>query len=84
MLATTKRTLSDALDGRVPDDAAALALTAETDLASLMETADRLNRAAHHNVVSYSRKVFIPLTQLCRDVCHYCTFAKPPVPGQRA
>jgi len=27
---------------------------------------------------SYSRKVFIPLTQLCADVCHYCTFAKPP------
>lgn len=28
--------------------------------------------------VSYSRKVFVPLTQLCRDVCHYCTFAKTP------
>ena len=28
--------------------------------------------------MSYSRKVFIPLTQLCRDVCHYCTFAKAP------
>ena len=28
--------------------------------------------------VSYSRKVFVPLTQLCRDVCHYCTFAKSP------
>jgi len=30
------------------------------------------------DVVSYSRKVFVPLTQLCRDVCHYCTFAHPP------
>ncbi len=29
-------------------------------------------------VVTYSRKVFIPLTQLCRDVCHYCTFATTP------
>ena len=29
-------------------------------------------------VVSYSRKVFIPLTRLCRDVCHYCTFATTP------
>ena len=28
--------------------------------------------------LTYSRKVFIPLTQLCRDVCHYCTFAKAP------
>ena len=30
------------------------------------------------SLVTYSRKVFIPLTQLCRDVCHYCTFAKSP------
>ncbi|MDB5451547.1 MAG: hypothetical protein JWO33_125, partial [Caulobacteraceae bacterium] len=29
-------------------------------------------------VLTYSRKVFAPLTQLCRDVCHYCTFAKAP------
>ncbi len=29
-------------------------------------------------LVTYSRKVFIPLTQLCRDVCHYCTFATTP------
>ena len=30
----------------------------------------------HHSVVTYSPKVFIPLTQLCRDVCRYCTFAR--------
>ncbi len=30
----------------------------------------------HGRLIGYSRKVFIPLTQLCRDVCHYCTFAK--------
>ena len=48
------------------------------------EPGDMLNHAAHlrdtrhGRLVSYSRKVFIPLTQLCRDVCHYCTFAKPP------
>ncbi|MFL5931756.1 MAG: 5-amino-6-(D-ribitylamino)uracil--L-tyrosine 4-hydroxyphenyl transferase CofH [Gaiellaceae bacterium] len=35
-------------------------------------------------VVTYSPKVFIPLTKLCRDVCHYCTFARPPRRGQRA
>src|ERR1700722_20121854 len=34
--------------------------------------------AAFGPVMTYSRKVFIPLTQLCRDVCHYCTFAKAP------
>jgi FO synthase len=35
-------------------------------------------------VVTYSPKVFIPLTKLCRDVCHYCTFARPPRRGERA
>ena len=33
---------------------------------------------------TYSRKVFIPLTKLCRDVCHYCTFAQPPRRHERA
>src|SRR5258706_6314676 len=35
-------------------------------------------------LVTYSPKVFIPLTKLCRDVCHYCTFARPPKRGERA
>jgi FO synthase len=35
-------------------------------------------------LVTYSPKVFIPLTKLCRDVCHYCTFAQPPRRGERA
>ena len=43
----------------------------------------RLRDAGHGALVSYSRKVFIPLTQLCRDVCHYCTFAHPPRRGER-
>lgn len=34
--------------------------------------------------ISYSRKVFIPLTQLCRDICSYCTFAQAPQSGKRA
>src|SRR5579859_1311111 len=62
----------------------ALALSDSTDLASLMEAAARLRDAGHGRVVSYSRKVFIPLTQLCRDVCHYCTFARAPRKGERA
>jgi FO synthase len=37
-----------------------------------------------NGVVTYSPKVFIPLTKLCRDVCHYCTFARPPRRGERA
>ncbi|NWG45627.1 MAG: 5-amino-6-(D-ribitylamino)uracil--L-tyrosine 4-hydroxyphenyl transferase CofH [Alphaproteobacteria bacterium] len=43
-----------------------------------MEGARALRDAAWGDSLTYSRKVFIPLTQLCRDVCHYCTFAKAP------
>lgn len=62
----------------------ALSLVHESDLAALMTRASALRDAGFGNVVSYSRKVFIPLTHLCRDVCHYCTFARPPRPGERA
>ena len=48
----------------------------------MMPVAAALRDAGHGGLVSYSRKVFIPLTQLCRDVCHYCTFAHPPRPGE--
>ena len=48
------------------------------DLPSLMAEAESLTKAGHGAVVTYSRKVFIPLTKLCRDVCHYCTFAQRP------
>ena len=41
----------------------------------LMQTAAGLRDQGHGRLISYSRKVFIPLTKLCRDVCHYCTFA---------
>ena len=50
----------------------------------LMPRAAALRDAGHGAVVSYSRKVFIALTRLCRDSCHYCTFAQPPRPGARA
>ena len=56
----------------------ALALAQETDVAALSARARVLRDEGHGNVISYSRKVFIPLTQLCRDVCHYCTFAQVP------
>jgi FO synthase len=47
-------------------------------LQSLMSEAAALRDAGFGELVTYSRKVFIPLTQLCRDVCHYCTFAQTP------
>jgi FO synthase len=53
-------------------------------LDELMVRAAGKRDAAHGRLVSYSRKVFIPLTQLCRDVCHYCTFAQRPRAGHAA
>ena len=50
-------------------------------LADLMAEARSLRRG---RLVTYSPKVFIPLTTLCRDVCGYCTFARPPRRGERA
>ena len=46
-------------------------------LPALMREAAVLRDTGFGSVVTYSRKVFIPLTKLCRDVCHYCTFAQP-------
>ncbi len=60
----------------------ALALADTNDLAALMPVAAALRDQGHGPLVSYSKKVFIPLTQLCRDVCHYCTFAHPPRRGE--
>ncbi|WP_430385715.1 5-amino-6-(D-ribitylamino)uracil--L-tyrosine 4-hydroxyphenyl transferase CofH [Blastomonas fulva] len=44
----------------------------------LFNRAEAMTLAGHGTVCTYSRKVFIPLTKLCRDVCHYCTFAQRP------
>jgi FO synthase len=62
----------------------ALGWAEDSDLGDLMARAAALRDLAYPGTVTYSRKVFIPLTQLCRDVCHYCTFAHPPRRGQRA
>lgn len=56
----------------------ALSLADEFELDGLMARAAALRDQADDGLVSYSRKIFIPLTQLCRNVCHYCTFAQPP------
>ncbi len=48
------------------------------DLTRLLAVAGRMRDLGWGDVVTYSRKVFVPLTMLCRDHCHYCTFAKPP------
>ncbi len=64
--------------GGLPTREQALALLEVDHLDGLMQRAATLRDQGHRNVVTYSRKVFIPLTHLCRDVCHYCTFAKTP------
>ena len=56
----------------------------EAPLEELCAKAVSLRDAGHGTLVTYSPKVFIPLTKLCRDVCHYCTFARPPRRGERA
>jgi FO synthase len=51
---------------------------AALSLSKMIDMAEAATLDAHGPVVTYSRKVFIPLTRLCRDVCHYCTFATTP------
>ncbi len=59
-------------------DEEVLLLSNTSETKRLMEVAAVLRDQGHQSAVSYSRKVFIPLTHLCRDVCHYCTFAQVP------
>ena len=70
-----KSLLTDFADDRVFAPEEAFRLAEATDLAALLRAAARRRDNAHGAAVSYSRKIFIPLTKLCRDVCHYCTFA---------
>jgi FO synthase len=62
----------------------AVALLERADLSAMMEVAAALRDRGHASIITFSKKVFIPLTQLCRDSCHYCTFAHPPKRGARA
>jgi FO synthase len=71
------RVIAAAANGAMPEAAEALLLEF-APLEALLPVAEALTLSAHGPLVSYSRKVFIPLTQLCRDVCHYCTFARAP------
>src|SRR4051812_18042125 len=70
--------------GSAMDDGTLLSWILRAPLAELTEAAADARDAAHGQLVSYSRKVFIPLTKLCRDVCHYCTFAELPRAGRAA
>ena len=84
MRESTGAVLERARAGVNPSQAEALALADETDLAALTAAAGAIRDRAHNHVISYSRNIFIPLTKLCRDVCHYCTFAQPPKRSEAA
>jgi FO synthase len=80
-----RRALKRADDGKTLDQAEVeVLLTASGEaLDKLMVTAGRvrdqgLEDAGRSGIITYSKKVFIPLTRLCRDRCHYCTFATTP------
>ncbi|TDQ51934.1 bifunctional FO biosynthesis protein CofGH [Actinorugispora endophytica] len=82
-----RRALARVRDGKTLDrtEAEVLLHARGDDLEALLEHAARvrdagLEAAGRPGVITYSRKVFIPLTRLCRDRCHYCTFAT--VPGK--
>ncbi|HTF25424.1 MAG TPA: 7,8-didemethyl-8-hydroxy-5-deazariboflavin synthase CofG [Candidatus Limnocylindria bacterium] len=57
---------------------AALLFAEQAPLSDLLAAAAKIRAAGKGNVVSFSKKVFIPLTTLCRDYCSYCTFRKDP------
>ncbi|MET9543157.1 bifunctional FO biosynthesis protein CofGH, partial [Streptomyces sp. NPDC006553] len=82
-----RRALKRARDGVALDvgEAAVLLRARGDDLADLVVSAGRvrdagLEAAGRPGVITYSKSVFIPLTRLCRDKCHYCTFVT--VPGK--
>ena len=76
--------ISRAAAGATLDADDAMALAAHAPLPALLDAARRRRDLFRGTLVSYSPKVFIPLTHLCRDVCRYCTFARPPRRGETA
>jgi FO synthase len=73
--------LEQGAEGRGISREDALALLADAPLQGLLEAAGAVRDSAKGSTVSYSRKVFIPLTHLCRDYCGYCTFRADPEAG---
>ena len=63
---------------RRPSFAESQSLADFTDTKILSQLSAQIRDEGHGNIISYSCKIFIPLTKLCRDFCHYCTFADAP------
>ena len=83
-LAAEKQPIAAVLDGALAgapitrEDACALMQASGEGLELLMQTAAARRDALTGRTVTYSRKVFLPLTNLCRDTCGYCTFVRQP------
>ncbi len=75
-----KRVVSETLEGKELSDEGAhhLVKAGSEELPSLCKAASTLRDWGKGNIVSFSPKVFIPLTRLCRDLCGYCTFRQSP------
>ena len=69
---------ADTIPKKGIDRQAALGLYANFPLDDLLSAATQLRALGKGRVISFSKKVFIPLTTLCRDYCSYCTFRKDP------
>jgi FO synthase len=74
----TTQLINRRLSGTSLRDEEVRTLAATTSIESLANAARDIRAHAFGNRISFSPKVFIPLTRLCRDVCHYCTFARAP------
>jgi 7,8-didemethyl-8-hydroxy-5-deazariboflavin synthase CofG subunit len=70
--------LTCALETGRLDRASALLFAGNAPLDDLLRSASQLRLRGKGTIVSFSKKVFIPLTTLCRDYCSYCTFRKDP------
>ena len=74
------RALERVREGRAPDptEAEALLGTPTEALSALLDAAARVRDSGRGRRITFSAKVFVPLTTLCRDYCGYCTFRKDP------
>jgi 7,8-didemethyl-8-hydroxy-5-deazariboflavin synthase CofG subunit len=75
-----EETLEQAREGArlSAQEAYAFEHTSSSELLALLQVADELRARHHGDTITHSRKVFLPLTNLCRDYCGYCTFRKDP------
>jgi 7,8-didemethyl-8-hydroxy-5-deazariboflavin synthase CofG subunit len=81
MASSTKHPIAEHIDPLVPpsrEQACALITCSDDELPTLLAASTAARQRFKGNLITYSRKVFLPLTNLCRDYCGYCTFRRDP------